>query len=76
MPTFHYTVDGEEQTTTEHTLTPTQIMQQAGVDAGTHYLVQMEGNHRVSYEGKPEEAIHMHQHMKFITIFTGPTTVS
>ena len=38
-PTFDYTVDGEAQSTTEHVLTPTQILQAAGVDPATHYLV-------------------------------------
>lgn len=76
MPTFQYTVDDEPQTTAEHTLTPTQILRQAGIDPDTHYLVLIQGNHQVSYQGKPEEAIHMHQHMKFVSVFTGPTTVS
>jgi hypothetical protein len=76
MPTFHYTVDDEPQTTTEHTLTPTQILQHAGLDPANYYLVQIEGNHQVSYQGKPEEAIHMHEHMKFVSVFTGPTPVS
>jgi hypothetical protein len=76
MPTFHYTVDDEEQSTSEHTLTPTQILQQAGITTADHYLVQIQGNHQVSYQGKPEEPIHMHQHMTFVSVFTGPTTVS
>ncbi len=76
MPTFHYTVDDEPQTTTEHVLTPTQILEKAGIDPATHYLVQIEGQHRVSYEGKPNEPIHMHDHMKFISVSTGPTPVS
>ncbi len=76
MPTFDYTVDGEPQSTTEKVLTPTQILTNAGIDADTHYLVQIEGNHRVSYQGKPNEEIHMHENMKFVSISTGPTPVS
>ena len=76
MPTFEYTVDDEPQTTTEHTLTPNQILQKAGIDSGTHYLVQIEGQHQESYQNKPDELIHMHPHMKFISVFNGPTTVS
>ena len=76
MPTFNYTVDDEPQSTTEHQLTPTQILEHAGIDTASHYLVQIEGNHKVSYEGKPNEVIHMHEHMKFISISTGPTPVS
>ena len=76
MPTFQYTVDDEAQITTEHTLTANQILQNAGVDSATHYLVQIEGQHEESYQNKPGEPIHMHQHMKFISVFNGPTTVS
>jgi hypothetical protein len=76
MPTFQYTVDDEPQSTPEHTLTPTQILQHAGIDPATHYLVQIQGNHQVSYQEKLEESIHMHQHLKFVSVFTGPTTVS
>ena len=76
MPTFNYTVDDEPQSTTAHVLTPIQILTNAGVDPAIHYLVQLEGNHKVSYQDKPSEPIHMHEHMKFISVSTGPTTVS
>ena len=76
MPTFNYTVDDEPQATTAHELTPTQILNNAGVDPATHYLVQLQGNHRESYQNRPDVVIHMHQHMKFISVSTGPTPVS
>ena len=76
MPTFDYTVDDEPQSTTSHILTPTQILANAGIDAKTHYLVQIEGNHRTSYQNNPDVEIHMHEHMKFISISTGSTPVS
>ena len=76
MPTFNYKVDDEEQTTTEHVLTPAQILSNAGIDASSHYLVELRGNHRESYEGRPNAEIHMHQHMTFISVSTEPTPVS
>lgn len=76
MPTFQYTIDGEPQTTSEHTLTAFQILQNAGIDTATHYLVEIQGQHQDSYKDKPDEPIHIHQHMKFISVFNGPTTVS
>ncbi len=76
MPTFTYSVDDEPQSTSEHTLTPVQILQIAGIDPSAHYLVQIIGNHQESYQNKMEEPIHMHEHMKFISVSTGPTTVS
>lgn len=76
MPTFQYTVDDEPQTTSEHTLTARQILQNAGIDPGTHYLKEIDGQHEKSYKDNPDEPIHMHQHMKFVSIFNGPTPVS
>lgn len=76
MPTFHYTLDDEAQETTEHELTPSQILTNAQLAPATHYLVQIEGKHRESYEHEPTEQIHMHEHMVFVSVFTGPTTVS
>lgn len=76
MPTFDYTVDGEPQQTSAHELTAIQILQNAGIDVTSHYLVQIEGNNRISYQTDPNKVIHMHEHMKFISISTGPTPVS
>ena len=75
-PVFDYTVDDEPQTTREHTLTATQILSKAGIDPNTHYLVQIVGNTQKSYKDTPNEVIHMHEHMKFISVSTGSTPVS
>jgi hypothetical protein len=74
--TIQFEVDGEPVETAEKTLTPTQILGLAGVDASTHYLVQVEGRHQTSYQDKPNEPIHIHEKQKFITVATGPTPVS
>lgn len=74
-----YRVDDEPQETTEKVLTPRQIMEQAKphpIDPAAYYLVQIEGTHQVSYEGKLDEPIHMHEKMKFVTLAVGPTPVS
>jgi len=76
MTTFNYTVDDEPQATTAHVLTPVQILDAAKVDPASHYLVQLEGQHQVSYQDKPNDEIHIREHMKFISISTGPTPVS
>ena len=76
---IHYTLDDEPQETTEMVLTPRQIMENAKpapIDPSTHYLVQIEGQHQVSYKDKPDEPIHMHEKMRFVSISTGPTPVS
>lgn len=76
MPTFPFTVDDEPQSTTEHMLTPVQILQNAGLDPATHYLIELIGHEQRSYQATPAEPIHMHQKMRFISVSTGPTTVS
>jgi hypothetical protein len=73
---IHFEVDDEPLETTEKILTPAEILALAEVDASNHYLVQVEGRHQESYEGKLDVEIHMHEKMKFITVATGPTPVS
>jgi hypothetical protein len=76
MPTFDYTVDDEPQTTTVLVMTPAQILLAAGIDPSSHYLVQLNGQNQLSFKDEPGREIHMHNHMKFISISTGPTPVS
>lgn len=76
MEAIHYTVDNEPQATDQKELTPSQILSNAGIDSTTHYLKQLEGHHEISYKDQPNVEIHMHEHMKFIAISTGPTPVS
>lgn len=73
---FTYEVDGEEQHTTEKTLTAREILSLAGIDPETHYLVELHGEDQDSYEGKADATIHMHQHQRFVSIATGSTPVS
>jgi hypothetical protein len=73
---FHYTVDGEPQTTAERVLTPHAILVKAGLNPDERYLVLVRGNTQESYQGRPDVEIHMHPHMVFVTIYTGPVTVS
>jgi hypothetical protein len=71
-----FTVDGEEHVTSEKELTPNQIMAIAGIDAGSHYLVEIRGRHRESFEDRGDELIRLKDGMKFISVATGPTPVS
>lgn len=76
---IHFALDDEPQETREKELTPRQIMESAKparIDPNTHYLVQIEGQHQVSYKDKPDEPIHMHEKMRFVSVSTGPTPVS
>jgi hypothetical protein len=73
---IEYTVDDEPQSTAKRVLTPKEILSNAGIDPATHYLVQIIGNKQESYKDKPDEPIHMHPHMKFVSVSTGSTPVS
>ncbi len=74
--TIDYTVNDEQQSTTEKILTPAEIMQRARVNPDQNYLVEIVGHEQKSYRNQPTAEIHMHEHQRFITIFIGPTPVS
>jgi hypothetical protein len=71
-----YSVDGEPQETTLHELTPRQILVNAELDPTLRYLIEVEGNHQVSFKDKMDTPIHLHEKEKFISAFNGPTPVS
>lgn len=71
-----YFLDGDLKTTFEKKLTPNQILAEAGIDSGTHYLKQITGEASHSYQDKGDDPIPIHQDMKFISIHNGPMTVS
>lgn len=74
---IHFTVDGEPYETTEQRQTPDEIIQKyGGKDPAKNYLVQIEGHHKISYQGKGEEPIDIHEGARFQIISTGPTPVS
>jgi hypothetical protein len=75
-PRITFTVDGEPVHTDDPTLTPNQILQLAGVEPATHYLVRVQGRHQESFQGHGDQPIHVHEHEVFLSVSTGPTPVS
>ena len=74
---IHILVDGERYETHQHEMTPNHIIRKfAEKDPATHYLVRIEGHHRVSYRGKGEEPIERKDGEHLQVISTGPTPVS
>lgn len=73
---IHYTVMDEPQETTEHELTAKTIMSNAGFDPAENYLEELVGKEKKSYKDKPDALIHMHEHQKFLVVFTGTVPVS
>lgn len=73
---IHYTVDGEPQETTEHQLSPRQIVVNAGLNPDERYLVEIKQRGEISYQDKMDVPINMHEHQKFVTFPVGSTPVS
>ena len=75
-PTFKYSVDGDERTTSEHQLTAREILKEAGFNPDDRFLVEVKGKNQESYQNRLDEQIHMHANQKFITVFIGTVPVS
>lgn len=74
---IHIVVDGEHETTTQHTLTANQIVQQfTERDVAQVYLVRIHGHDRDSYKDRMDAPIELHDGMRFQTVSLGPTPVS
>lgn len=70
------TVDGESVTVDGHEQTPNRVLRAAGIDPVTHYLVKIDGRHQTSYKDQGDVEIKVHEHEKFVSVFSGPTPVS
>ena len=69
-----YYVNGEHQTTHNHTLTVHAILMNAGFTPAEDYrLIRDNGNHTYT---SFEEHVHLHEHEKFTALFQGPTPTS
>ncbi|MEQ8360380.1 MAG: multiubiquitin domain-containing protein [Cytophagales bacterium] len=76
---FHYSVDGEPETTDLSELTPVKILELAGIKpVSDYYLVQvLEDQSQVSYKDKPNDPIQMKcPGLKFISVYRSTTPVA
>ncbi|MFG3292326.1 hypothetical protein ACGF3G_26405 [Streptomyces sp. NPDC048179] len=74
--TVTITVDREPVSGVPLHTTPNAILQLAGIDPASHYLVKIDGRHQEPFEGRGEEPISVHEHEKFVSLSTGPTPTS
>lgn len=72
---IEYFVDNEVQRTDNPDLTVAQILQKAGLDPATHYLIELRGHDQVPLRDI-NQVIHIQEKEKFISVFSGPTPVS
>lgn len=70
------TLDGDSLVLPSREVSPNQILTIAQLDPTTHYLVLVEGRHQVSYQGKGDDTIQVHNNEAFISLSTGPTPTS
>lgn len=75
---FHYTVDGEPETTDRKALTANEILVLAGLKPEDHYLVQINPDgSQISYKDNPETSIEMKcPGLKFLAPFRSGTPVA
>ena len=74
---IRFWVDGEEYETHRHELTPNEIIREFGkLDPATHYLVEIKGHHKRSFQGEGDRPIKIHEGERFQIISIGPTPVS
>jgi uncharacterized protein YabE (DUF348 family) len=76
LPTITFTVNGKTVETTEHTLTVRRILELAGLDPNTHYLVEKHGDGKETEYRDLNADVHVHDKQVFLAFFTGPTPVS
>lgn len=75
---FHYTVDGEPETTDKNSLTAKEILELAGLNPNDYYLIQINpDNTQISYKDNPSIPIEMKcPGLKFISAFRSGTQVA
>lgn len=74
---IHFTLDGEPCETEKKEMTPNYMISEFGKqDPSNHYLIQLKGHHSISYKGKGDVPIKLHEGDCFQIITIGPTPVS
>lgn len=76
---FHYTIDGEPETTDEEYLTPNQILERGGITpVSDYYVVQItQDQQQIEYKDSPNKPIKMEcPGLKFISVYRSSTPVA
>lgn len=73
---FSIFIDGEEYQIEDRTETPNELLALAGLAPVDHYLIEVKNKKQVSFQGRGDETIHIQKGDTFVSVFTGPTTVS
>jgi hypothetical protein len=73
---FSIFIDGEEFQIEDRTQTPNQLLALAGLASAEYYLVEVKNKRQESFQGRGDETIRIQKADTFVSVFTGPTTVS
>jgi hypothetical protein len=76
MKPFSIFIDGEEFVIEDRTQTPNQLLGLAGLAVAEHYLIEVKNKRQESFQGRGDETIRIQKGDTFVSVFTGPTTVS
>ena len=74
--TFTVTVDGEPVEIPRKGVTPRLVLQLAGLDPETRYLIEKRGSQTISYRDNPDAEISVHENQVFLSARFGPVPVS
>lgn len=74
--TFTVSVDGEPIVVPRTGNTPRKILELAGLDPSTRYLIEKRGNKTISYKDNADDEIQVHQHQIFVTGRCGAVPVA
>jgi len=74
--TFEVTVDCETVVIPRKHVTPSLILNKAGLDPADRYLIQINGQNKVSYKDKADQVINVHENQVFITGKLGAVAVA
>lgn len=74
--TVAITIDGEEFDVEGREHTARELLQIAGLDPTTTYLIQLKGDDQISYRDNPDEPIKLHNNMQFVSADTGSAPVA
>ncbi len=69
-------IDGESFEAPERKMTANELLALAELSSDEYYLVEIKGKKQNSFQDQGDTVINLHQKAKFISVFTGPTTVA
>lgn len=70
-------IDGETVQVSDKETTPAELLALVGMSPTDHYLVEQRGKReQINYQGRENEPIKIHAKEAFLTLPTGPATVS